>query len=279
MDSSLDGIHVVSLAVNLPGPLAVARLCGQGARITKVEPPEGDPLGFVTPAWYKELAIGQQVMTLDLKSSAGRARLDDLLGSADLLITAMRPSALCRLGLDDLTAQFPRLGHIEIVGFDGPLAEQPGHDLNYQAAHATLTPPSMPTVPIADMLGAERTVSEAVLTLLDRARTGLGGRRRVVLDDAAAAAGAAVRHGLMGPGAPLGGAIPTYGIYGTTDGEIALGALEPHFAARVERVFGVSPTRENLTRIFAEFPTSHWERIAEESDLPLNAVHRVRSHA
>ncbi len=45
----LDGVTVVSLAVNLPGPLATARLAQLGADVTKVEPPAGDPLAVGAP--------------------------------------------------------------------------------------------------------------------------------------------------------------------------------------------------------------------------------------
>ena len=71
--TAVAGVGVVSLAVNLPGPLAVARLASMGASATKVEPPSGDPLQAVAPSWYEELAAGQEVVTLDLKSPAGRS--------------------------------------------------------------------------------------------------------------------------------------------------------------------------------------------------------------
>ena len=65
-------------------------------------------------------------------------------------------------------------------------------------------------------------------------------RRLALEQEAARLAGGAVRHGLMGPGAPLGGAMPTYRIYATADGHVALGAVEPHFAARVHELIGTS---------------------------------------
>ncbi len=52
---SLEGVRVLTLAVNLPGPLAVARLQVMGAAVTKIEPPEGDPLRSACPQWYREL--------------------------------------------------------------------------------------------------------------------------------------------------------------------------------------------------------------------------------
>jgi crotonobetainyl-CoA:carnitine CoA-transferase CaiB-like acyl-CoA transferase len=66
--------------------------------VTKVEPPDGDPLALAAPEWYRELA-GGDVVRLDLKASDGRARLDELLAGSDLLLTAQRLSALARLGL------------------------------------------------------------------------------------------------------------------------------------------------------------------------------------
>ena len=95
----LHGISVVSMAVNLPGPLAAARLESLGAAVTKVEPPDGDPAADISHDWYLDLIAGQDVVTLDLKRSRDRRRFDDLLYHADLLLTASRPAALARLRL------------------------------------------------------------------------------------------------------------------------------------------------------------------------------------
>lgn len=266
----LAGIRVVSLASNLPGPIAAAQLASMGAQVTKIEPPAGDPLAAVARAWYNELVADQEIVVLDLKQSEQRGRLDDYLAEADALITAMRPSALSRLDLHRLSETHPALVHVEIVGHDGDAAEVPGHDLTYQAAHGTLCPPTMPLVPVADLLGAERAVSAAVAGLLSRTRVGRGGHYKIVLDHAAQMAGAAVRHGLMGPATPLGGALPTYRIYPTLDGYVALGALEPHFAARVTEHIG--RTIEELESTFKTRTTSYWEAIGRELDIPLAEV-------
>ncbi len=277
----LTGVRVVSLALNLPGPLAAARLCGLGADVLKVEPPAGDLLALGAPDWYAELTSGQRVLMLDLKSAGGRADLDTHLAQADMLITAMRPSALARLGLADAHLRFPRLSLVEIVGHDGEQGEQPGHDLTYQAVHGTLAPPVMPTVPVVDMLGAERAVSAALLALRERdhGRGGAGYHHRVVLEDAARAAGAAVRHGLTGQGGLLGGADPAYGIYPSADGHVALAAIEPHFRDRLGQSLGGAHSREELERVFAARPTSAWEALAAQADLPLAAVRAARTEA
>jgi crotonobetainyl-CoA:carnitine CoA-transferase CaiB-like acyl-CoA transferase len=264
----LHDVKVVSLAVNLPGPLAAARLCELGASVTKIEPPAGDPLVAAAPGWYAALVEGQTVVALDVKND--RAKLDELLGDADLLITSMRPSALRRLGLDKPHEQFPQLSLIEIVGHhDG---EVPGHDLNYQAVYGTLTPPQMPKVPIADILGAERAVSTALAALVAAIGTGKGHPHRVVLEDAARVAGSAVKYGLMGDGAVLGGAFPGYGIYASADGHVALGAIEPHFFTRALDAFHADGTHESFAKAFADKTTAELEAIAAANDIPLKGV-------
>lgn len=268
MHSTLEGIRVISLAVNLPGPLAAARLAQFGASVLKVEPPSGDPLAFAAPAWYADLIQGQEVSVLDLKDPADLVVLRKDLATTDLLITAMRPSALRRLELDDAPSRFPGLSHIEIVGHDGDSEELPGHDLNYQAAHGTVQPPLMPAIPAADLLGSERAVSAALLALLNRTNAGSGSTHRVVLDDAAAAAGASARYGLNAAVA----AFPTYGIYATTDGYIALGALEPHFQVRTCEALGIKGTREELAKVFGTESTDHWVALGVDVDVPITGI-------
>ena len=268
----LDGVRVVSLATNLPGPIAAARLTELGASVTKVEPPAGDPLAPASPPWYRELTSGQRVLALDLKAPGDRARLDEELSGADLLITAMRPSALARLGLANATEAYAGLSHVEIVGYDADREEVVGHDLNYQAAHGTLQPPLLPTAPIADLLGAERVVSAALLLLLARQHRTLPRHQRVVLDEAARDAGAALRHGLTGPGTVLGGGLPQYGIYKCTDGYVALGAIEDHFAAKVREFLGTEITHAALERAFAAHDTEYWTDLADRLGIPLTPV-------
>jgi alpha-methylacyl-CoA racemase len=265
----LQGLRVVSLAVNLPGPLACARLRELGADVTKVEPPAGDPLRQYAPQWYAELAVGQRVVTLDLRDASGRARLEDLLEGADLLLTSVRPSAAARLGLPEAVRRH-RLAHVEIVGGAGRAAEVPGHDLTYQAAHGLLQPPHNPAALVADTLGAERAVSAAMLAWGSLARGHEPPHVRVSLEEAAAAAAAGLRHGLTAPDGLLGGGLPGYGIYATADGHVAVAALEPQFAAALAEHVG--RTREELAAAFAGRTTAEWEALATGHDLPITGL-------
>lgn len=265
----LAGIVVVSVAINLPGPLAASRLAELGARVVKVEPLQGDPLYHAAPGWYAELVAGQEIVQLDLKDPSNRYRFEELLAGADVLLTSMRPSALSRLNLIE-TLQHRGIALVEIVGHDGEQAEQSGHDLTYQAVHGTLLPPDLPLVPVADILGAERAVVATLAALRQRDRGIRDVHERVVLDAVAHAAAAGVRHGLTSPGGLLGGATPSYAIYATADGYIAVAAIEPHFAGRLAAHVG--RTRAELTREFATHPTAHWTKLGLVHDIPLAAV-------
>src|SRR5690348_10700239 len=184
----LAGIRVLSLATSLPGPLAVARLRTLGATVAKIEPPAGDLLAAALPAWYTDLHQGVDVRRLDLKTPAGQAALTDALAASDLLLTAQRPTALARLGLDweTLHARYPTLCQVAIVGDPPPAAERPGHDLTYQAGLGLLKPLDLPRVLVADFAGAERAVSAGLALLLARERGQGCGRTWVALSEAAA---------------------------------------------------------------------------------------------
>ncbi|MDN5795758.1 MAG: CoA transferase [Intrasporangium sp.] len=275
-DAPLGDVTVVSLATNLPGPVAAARLASLGASVTKVEPPAGDQLKVVAPSWYEELVVGQHVVTLDLKDPVGSSSLAALIADADVVLTAMRPSALARLGLTEIVERHGVV-LVEIVGYDGDRADEAGHDLTYQAVQGTVHAPELPLVPVVDLLGAERAVNAALVGLRRRDRSGAGAHLRVILDDLAWHASAAVRHGLTGPGTVLGGGLPTYGMYATTDGYVAVAALEPHFAERLTAAVG--QTREELAARFATKPSAHWESLGRSLDIPVVAVHEPRTVA
>lgn len=271
----LEGLTVINLAVNLPGPAAARRLYKLGAEVIKVEPPSGDPMSQFLPDWYADMAEGQEVIKLDLKDSVQRGQLDKLLEDADLLITANRPAALERLGLGwgRLHKQFPGLCQVAIVGYPPPNENEPGHDLTYQAKEGLLTPPHMPRTLIADMAGAEIAVTEALALLLAKERGKEPSLAMVALSDAAKYVAEPYRVGFTVPGAIVGGGLPEYNIYEASEGWIAVAALEPHFKiAMQEALNGESQSQQDLSRIFRKKTCSEWEAWAKELDLPIVAI-------
>ncbi len=270
----LHGIRVVSLAVNLPGPAAAARMHSMGADVVKIEPPSGDPLHTAAPAYHAQLSAGQQVVVLDLKDTEGIRTLWGHLADADLLLTSSRPTALARLGLDwpAIHARSPRLCQVAIVGFPGDRAELAGHDLTYQATVGALRPPSMPRLLVADLAGAERAVADGLAALLARTRTGTGSYAEVALSAVIDDQAAPIRHGMTADGGPLGGGLPQYGLYPTADGYVAVAALEPHFWERLTALLGIDSSGTDLARLLLDRSAKEWERWATEHDLPLAAV-------
>jgi alpha-methylacyl-CoA racemase len=271
----LKGIRILTLAINVPGPVAAARLAALGAAVTKVEPPGGDPLARATPAWYDTLTVGQRVIRLDLKDAGERVMLGDLLAESDLLLTASRPAALARLDLawPSLHARYPRLSQVAIVGHAPPDEERPGHDLTYLARAGLLNPPEVPRTLFADLAAAERAVSTALALLLGTARGETATYETVALAAVAEELAAPLRHGLTAPGGSLDGHAAQYALYRTRRGWLAVAALEPHFRARLACALGLERLdRAELEAIFRTRTAAEWEAWGSTHDLPLAAV-------
>ena len=250
----LRGVRVVSLALNLPGPAALMRLHALGARCLKVEPPgpgktpsgraiSGDPMGQYDIGAYTVMHQGIRVISVDLKSARGQARLAKELAGADLLLTSFRPSALAKLGLDwkALQRAHPQLSLVEIVGVPGARAEEPGHDLTYLAEAGLIPGSELPPTLLADMAGALM-AAEATLACVLKARAkGRGQHRQVALSQAAQWLALPRHWGLTLPSGAVGGAHAGYRVYACKDGRVAVAALEPHFTRALFQLAGLPP--------------------------------------
>src|SRR5438094_3875109 len=231
----LDGVRIVTMAQNVPGPLAVARMREAGARVTKIEPPTGDPLLALSPAWHAELHTGISIERVDLKSEAGQARLTTLLADTDILITSQRPSLLKRFALDPdaLRARYAQLRLLRMVGSMRE-PERPGHDLTYQA-QCGLLGDAMPRTLVADVMASERAFA-GVLALL---RQPAGSVVDIGLVESLDPLLAPLRHGLTVPNGPLGGGAPRYRLYAAKAGRVAVAALAMHLATRLYEQLGL----------------------------------------
>lgn len=271
----LSGFKLVTLALNVPGPVAAARLMALGAQVVKVEPPSGDALKSAAYAWYEQMTREQEVVTLDLKKDKDRGRLDEFLDRADLLLTSFRPSALRRLRLDWETVhdRHPRLCAVNIIGHPPPEEEIPGHDLTYQAKLGLLRPPQLPITLYADLAGAERAVSVSLALLLNFARTGRAEFAYVSLYEAMRDVAGPLTAGLTVAGGVLGGGFSLYGVYPSSDGWIAIAALEPAFGQRLKAELKLdSITHTALEHIFRSRTAAEWQQWAKERDLPIASL-------
>ncbi len=275
MYKPLMNMRVVTLALNLPGPLAAKRLVEQGATVIKVEPPEGDPFGHYCADWYSELNAGQQIQVIDLKSDEGRKIFSELLSEAALFITAQRPAALRRLGLDWVTLHkdYPQLNHVAIVGYPAPNDDHAGHDLTYQAALGLLSPPNLPKTLIADLAGGERAATESLSLLMAYKEGREGMQRQIALSEAAEYMAQPLKYGMTNDGAFLSGILPEYSLYEASSGWVAIAALEPHFKKRLQDKLGLELlTKETLAEKMRTRAASEWVRWADEHDIPLVKV-------
>jgi crotonobetainyl-CoA:carnitine CoA-transferase CaiB-like acyl-CoA transferase len=272
---ALEGVRVVTIATNIPGPVAASRLAAMGATVLKIEPMHGDPIESASPQWYEELCRGIEVVRRDLRDAAHRASLQERIASAQILITSMRASALSRadIGWAALHDRYPRLSQIAIVGESSPNADRAGHDLTYQARAGLVAPPAMPRTVIGDLAAAERAVWAALAALRASERTGVGCFAEIGIVEAAEAFAAPLRYGLTARSGYLGGALPAYGLYRARDGWIAVAALEPHFAERLAALTDApSLSRDELAAAFATRSAAEWERLGAANDLPLAQV-------
>jgi crotonobetainyl-CoA:carnitine CoA-transferase CaiB-like acyl-CoA transferase len=271
----LENTRVLTLAVNLPGPLAAARLRQLGAAVVKVEPPAGDALAQASPDWYRELHEGVEIIRLNLKDAGDRARLDTWLSQADLLLTATRPAALKRLGLAwaELHARYPRLCQVALVGYAAPSEDLPGHDLTYQARAGLVMPPHLPRACIADLAGAQEGVAAALTLLLARERGQGSQYASVSLARAAEGFAEPWSRGLTAASGALGGALPGYQLYRAQEGWVALAALEPHFLRTLVGELDLAGTnREEFQRVFLTRTAQEWELWGAQHDVPIAAV-------
>jgi alpha-methylacyl-CoA racemase len=289
----LRGVRVLSLALNLPGPAAFMRLKAMGATCLKAEPPapkgmpagtSGDPMGQYNRKAYATLHDGIKVVTIDLKSEKGQARLHKELARTDVLLTSFRPSALQKLGLSwkTLHKAYPALSLVAIVGAPGARAEEPGHDLTYLADAGLVTGMDLPATLFADMGGSLMASEAALKAVLMQRSTGKGTFQEVALSDAAAWLALPRSWGLTQPKGAVGGAHAGYRVYPCKDGRVAVAALEPHFAAALCAVAGVAisgmttmfqpATHEAVATFLAGQTRAQLDRIAAAHDIPMHTL-------
>jgi formyl-CoA transferase len=202
MTLPLSGLMVVALEQAVAAPLASCRLADAGARVIKVERPEGDfARGYDAAAngesaYFVWLNRGKESVTLDLAAPADKALFAAMLARADVLVQNLKPGAIARLGfpVPELRRRYPALVVCSISGYgeDGPYAQRKAYDMLIQAeagiASVTGGPeaPARVGVSIAD-IGAGMNAYEAILeALIARARSGAGAAISISMFDAMA---------------------------------------------------------------------------------------------
>ncbi len=265
---------VVDFTRQLPGPYASRELLRRGARVVKVEPPEGDS---TPPAWYRALNDGKEIVTWDARSDPPPA----VVAEADVVLEGFRPGVFERLGVT--LSETAILCSITGFGATGPRANDAGHDLNYLGYAGVLhdTAPAVPPVQIADLAGGAQTaVIEILAALLERERTGHGARIVVSMTHQAHALAA---HRLAGEPLPrlLTGGVACYRIYETADGRhLTVAALEPRFWHNLCELLGrpdlndraFDPELPELAELFRSRTLAEWRTALEGKDTCVGPV-------
>ena len=271
---ALDGTTVVDFTRQLPGPFASRELLRRGARVFKIEPPEGDT---TPPEWYRALNAGKEILTWDARNEAPPG----VVAEADVVLEGFRPGVFERLGVT--LADTAILCSITGFGATGPRANDAGHDLNYLGYAGVLhdTAPAVPPVQIADLGGGAQTaVIEILAALLERERTGNGARIVVSMTHESHAFAA---HRLSGDPIPrlLTGGAACYRIYETAAGRhLTVAALEPRFWRNLcellerpdlaDRAF--EPDLPELEEIFRTRTLDEWRAALEGKDTCVGPV-------
>ena len=194
-DLPLDGILVVDLCQFLSGPYASLRLQDLGARVIKIERPDGGDLS--RRLYLSDTEIGgdstifhainrsKESLALDLKQPDDLAALRTLLGKADVMLQNFRPGVIERLGLgyDDVKKLNPGIVYASITGYgeEGPWVQRPGQDLLAQARSGVMwlngdedQGPVPFGLAVADMLAGAAAAQGILASLVKRFRTGTG---------------------------------------------------------------------------------------------------------
>lgn len=311
MPAPLAGVRIVDLTELLPGPYATQLLVDLGAEVIKIERPGvGDNVRALSPGMFASVNRGKRSLCLDLKHDEGRAVLRRLATRADVLVEGYRPGVVKRLGIDydSLRLLNPRLIYASLTGYGqtGPLAQRPGHDVNYLAAAGIVAlsgAPDGPPVhqigaPVGDLAGSMFTLVAVLGALFQRTQSGVGQYLDVSITDALVSwmsprIGVHLTNG-HGDAASTKREVltrPAYGIFESADGKyLSLAAVETPFwrrlvqalqltefagaemeeyRVRVERTAAIAAA---LRSCFRSRPLAHWVGLLAQHDVPFSTV-------
>jgi itaconate CoA-transferase len=313
----LKGLIVIAVEQAVAAPFCSSRLADAGAHVIKVERPEGDfARGYDAAAkgqssYFVWLNRGKDSVVIDLATQQGRASLEALIGSADVLIQNLKPGSMDRLGfsLVRLRKDYPALITCTISGYgdDGPYADRKAYDLLIQAesglASITGGPdgPSRVGLSIVDIATGATAHAAVLEALIARSRSGEGADIRVSMFDVMAdwltvpllnseAGNPPQRIGLAHP------SIAPYGVFRSGDGKDILIAIQserewkklcaevldqpalpddPRFSNMVERVRNRKATDQAVGDHFATLTRDQLLKRLSDADIAFAEVNTM----
>ncbi len=197
----LSGLLVVSLEQAVAAPMCTCRLADAGARVIKIERPEGDFARFYDDLVHGECSYfvwlnrGKESAVLDLTKAADQTLLHAMIARADVFVQNLKPDSAAKLGFaaKTLRQKFPRLICCSISGFGetGPYATRKSYDMLIQAESglASITgtvEPARVGVSVCDIASGMNAYEAILEALIDRQRTGNGAALSISMFDAMA---------------------------------------------------------------------------------------------
>jgi formyl-CoA transferase len=313
----LEGITVIAVEQAVAAPFCSSRLADAGAHVIKIERPEGDfARGYDAAAkgqssYFVWLNRGKDSEVVDLATQDGRAKLEELIGRADVLLQNLKPGSMDKLGfsLDRLKKDYPALICCTITGYgdEGPYAHRKAYDLLIQAesglASITGGPegPSRVGVSIVDVATGATAHAAILEALIGRARSGKGADIRISMFDVMAdwlavpllnseAGNPPQRMGLAHP------SIAPYGVFRSRDGKDILISIQserewkklcaevlaqpdlpndPRFANMVERVRNRKLTDQTVGDSFAALSRDELLKRLSDADIAFAEVNTM----
>lgn len=278
----LAGVRVIDFTRVLAGPYATMLLAELGADVIKIEMPEvgdetrawGPPFVDQTSAYFHAINRGKRSVALDLTTDEGRAAVNRLIGTADVVVENFRPGVTERLGIaaDEVLARHPSIVYGSITGFgiDGPMATDAGTEVIVEAESGLMSITGLPDgepvrfgVAMVDLATGAALVNGVLAALVERGRTGRGGRIDVSLYATAISALGTVIAGASAGGEATkawGSAHPSivpYRAYAAADGHVVLGATNDAMYVRLvdaldaRHTLGREDWRRNAGRVAA----------------------------
>src|SRR6201995_997910 len=313
----LEGITVIAVEQAVAAPFCSSRLADAGATVIKIERPEGDfARGYDTAAkgqssYFVWLNRGKQSVVVDLATKEGRASLEELIASADVLIQNLKPGSMDKLGftLERLRKAYPALISCTITGYgdDGPYAHRKAYDLLIQAESGlasvtgTADGPSRVGLSIVDTATGAAAHAAILEALIGRGRTGEGADIRISMFDVMAdwltvpllnaeAGNPPQRMGLAHP------SIAPYGVFRSRDGRDILISIQserewkklctdvlgqpdlpnvPRFSNMVERVRNRALTDKTVGDSFATLTRDELLKRLSDADIAFAEVNTM----
>lgn len=301
MPSPLEGVRILDLTNQVPGPYCSMLLADLGAEVIKIEPVSGGDFSRQLPPLFMGINRNKKSLALDLKAKQGREIFFALAKQAEVVLEGFRPGVVHKLGIDypSINKINSKIIYCSISGYgqDGPYANMPGHDVNYVGISGYFglsenmkSLSELPEITYADISGSMFAVVSILSSIIMREKTGKGQYIDVSMTDGLFSWLSTSMRQVMQDQNAKADAFPHYGYFQAKDNRfLTLGIIhEEHFWKNLCRVLDIPEAadysildritkREELfnllCRVFLTKERDEWVRLLLDANVPCGPVH------